>query len=180
VSVKALETIYKGYRFRSRTEARWAVFFDAIGLRYQYEKEGFDLHCGKYLPDFYLPDIEYWFEVKGQNPTADEISKCSFLFWETNYPVLMASGPPSPEPQLLHVPLIMTDEEKSDGIGSVYPRYFFADDRKNEREFWLIDDAAEIFWWLGPENGPDHGKHPLVHSATKRAYEASRAARFGT
>ena len=26
--IKAIETYYKGYRFRSRLEARWAVFFD--------------------------------------------------------------------------------------------------------------------------------------------------------
>jgi hypothetical protein len=28
MSAKAIETHYKGYRFRSRLEARWAVFFD--------------------------------------------------------------------------------------------------------------------------------------------------------
>jgi hypothetical protein len=28
--IKAIETSYKGYRFRSRLEARWAVFFDAL------------------------------------------------------------------------------------------------------------------------------------------------------
>lgn len=35
--IKAIETSYKGYRFRSRTEARWAVFFDALGVRWEYE-----------------------------------------------------------------------------------------------------------------------------------------------
>ena len=29
--IKAIPTEYKGYRFRSRLEARWAVFFDACG-----------------------------------------------------------------------------------------------------------------------------------------------------
>jgi hypothetical protein len=32
-----------GYRFRSRLEARWAVFFDVAGIPWQYEPEGFDL-----------------------------------------------------------------------------------------------------------------------------------------
>lgn len=32
-----------GYRFRSRLEARWAVFFNNIGLEYEYEMEGFDM-----------------------------------------------------------------------------------------------------------------------------------------
>jgi hypothetical protein len=31
-NIKAIETLYRGYRFRSRTEARWAVFFDGVGL----------------------------------------------------------------------------------------------------------------------------------------------------
>ena len=51
--IKAIETVYNGYRFRSRLEARWAVFFDALGVEYEYEPEGFKLPSGKcYLPDF--------------------------------------------------------------------------------------------------------------------------------
>jgi len=40
--LKAIDTKYKGYKFRSRLEARWAVYFDAIGLEWEYEKEGFE------------------------------------------------------------------------------------------------------------------------------------------
>ena len=36
-NIKAKETYYDGYRFRSRLEARWAVFFNNIGLEYEYE-----------------------------------------------------------------------------------------------------------------------------------------------
>ena len=51
--IKAIETRYKGYRFRSRLEARWAVFFDALGLEWEYEPEGYELSDGSwYLPDF--------------------------------------------------------------------------------------------------------------------------------
>ena len=32
MEIKPIETHYKGYRFRSRLEARWAVFFDAAKL----------------------------------------------------------------------------------------------------------------------------------------------------
>ena len=42
-SLKAIETFYNGYRFRSRLEAKWAVFMDALGVRWEYESEGFDL-----------------------------------------------------------------------------------------------------------------------------------------
>ena len=58
MSITAIETRYKGYRFRSRLEARWAVFFDALNLRWEYEKEGYELpDGGRYLPDFWLPDL---------------------------------------------------------------------------------------------------------------------------
>lgn len=63
----AIETRYKGYRFRSRLEARWAVFFDALGLTWDYEIEGFDLGpAGWYLPDFkvYGDREPVWVEVK--------------------------------------------------------------------------------------------------------------------
>jgi len=53
--IKAIETSYKGYLFRSRLEARWAVFFDALGIVWEYEREGFELDGLRYLPDFWLP-----------------------------------------------------------------------------------------------------------------------------
>ena len=64
MNIQAIETFYKGYRFRSRLEARWAVFFNELGIKWQYEVEGFELPSGRYLPDFYLPDYKCYFEVK--------------------------------------------------------------------------------------------------------------------
>jgi hypothetical protein len=63
-SIKAIETAYNGYLFRSRLEARWAVFFDAAGLLYQYEPQGFDLDGLLYLPDFWFPELCCWVEIK--------------------------------------------------------------------------------------------------------------------
>lgn len=65
--IKAIETHYNGYRFRSRLEARWAVFFDALGVRYEYEPEGFELSTGWYLPDFWLPELNLYAEIKSSN-----------------------------------------------------------------------------------------------------------------
>ena len=63
--IKPIETNYKGCRFRSRLEARWAVFFDSIGIEWEYEPEGFELPDGtRYLPDFYLPRSKTYAEVK--------------------------------------------------------------------------------------------------------------------
>ena len=75
-SIKAIETHYDGYRFRSRLEARWAVFFNAVGLEYQYEMEGFEMEGVRYLPDFYIPSLNRWFEIKGKALSELEIKKC--------------------------------------------------------------------------------------------------------
>lgn len=81
--IKPIETFYNGYRFRSRLEARWAVFFDALGVEYEYEPEGFLLPSGKrYLPDFKVkcwgtrgdksgPPFDLWIEVKGNMTESD-------------------------------------------------------------------------------------------------------------
>lgn len=63
--IGAIETEYSGIKFRSRLEARWAVFFDRCGLEWRYEVEGFQAGGYKYLPDFYLPRPKTWCEVKG-------------------------------------------------------------------------------------------------------------------
>lgn len=79
-TIKAIETRYKGYRFRSRLEARWAVFFDELGFDWEYEKEGFDLGSGiKYLPDFYIKNCNAWIEIKGGEANDSEIEKCIAL-----------------------------------------------------------------------------------------------------
>ena len=74
-TLKAIDTRYAGHLFRSRLEARWAVFFDRLGLRWEYEPEGFVLPDGtRYLPDFRLhtPQGERrWVEVKPSHITSD-------------------------------------------------------------------------------------------------------------
>ncbi len=63
--IKPIETHYAGCRFRSRLEARWAVFFDQLGISWDYEPEGFVVAGKPYLPDFWLPELDIWAEVKG-------------------------------------------------------------------------------------------------------------------
>ena len=78
MSIQAIQTVYKGYRFRSRLEARWAVFFDALGIAWEYEKEGFQLSDGEwYLPDFWLPSFcgGMWAEVKPGGGTFDHVEQ---------------------------------------------------------------------------------------------------------
>lgn len=78
--IHAIETRYKGYRFRSRLEARWAVFFDNLRIKWEYEPEGFDLgSLGWYLPDFLFPDRGTFAEIKPIFPTSLEIEKAAAL-----------------------------------------------------------------------------------------------------
>lgn len=98
--IKAIETRYKGYRFRSRLEARWAVFFDSLGIRWQFEPEGFDLSergLGYYLPDFFLPDQNYWIEVKPESfdcRDTDAYKKLAYVAAATNAGGLLVAGEP--------------------------------------------------------------------------------------
>lgn len=78
--MKAIETSYKGYRFRSRLEARWAIYFDTLGVEWEYEPEGFILDDGTmYLPDFYIKDWDCYAEVKPAQFTEQEYNKCRGL-----------------------------------------------------------------------------------------------------
>lgn len=45
-----IPTLYRGIRFRSRLEARWAAFFDQVGWPWTYEP----LDLAGYIPDFLL------------------------------------------------------------------------------------------------------------------------------
>lgn len=67
-TIQAIETSYAGCRFRSRLEARWAVFFNHLGIRWEYESQGYELPDGtRYLPDFHLPVGDLFVEVKGNS-----------------------------------------------------------------------------------------------------------------
>src|SRR5262245_29876826 len=103
--VKAITTVYKGYRFRSRLEARWAVFFDSLRIKYRYEVEGFDLDGVYYLPDFWLPHIVpelaadgwgLWVEIKPLPISDDELKKVVSLVEKTKHNALVFQGDPWP------------------------------------------------------------------------------------
>jgi hypothetical protein len=81
--MKAIPTTYAGVEFRSRLEASVAAHFDKIGLRWDYEPEGFELSDGtRYLPDFYLPQARAWLEVKGaHNERTDKLEKFAAELW---------------------------------------------------------------------------------------------------
>lgn len=93
--IKAIETPYRGITYRSRTEARWAVYLDELRISYDYEPEGIDLGGEWYLPDFWLPQPGVWLEVKGVEPDERERRVAALLSKVARCPVLIAVGAPS-------------------------------------------------------------------------------------
>ncbi|PYS21324.1 MAG: hypothetical protein DMF72_17705 [Acidobacteria bacterium] len=97
----AIETKYNGHRFRCRLEAKWAVFLDAMGIEYDYEREGYTLNGLWYLPDFWLPlpkdhtefeDAGYWLEIKPRLLTAKEALKIERLVRDTGHHAFAICG----------------------------------------------------------------------------------------
>lgn len=78
--MRVIPVNYKGRPFRSMTEARWAIFLDAMGIKWEYEKDGYSIngHLG-YIPDFYLPELNAWLEVKGEMKEIDKLKISEFV-----------------------------------------------------------------------------------------------------
>lgn len=95
--IKAIPATYNGVTFRSRTEARWAVFFDALGVRWEYEHEGYQLPSGWYLPDFWLPELSggMFAEIKPRRaPTEREAQAVKELCAATGKMTCIFPGAP--------------------------------------------------------------------------------------
>lgn len=97
--IKPSETEFDGYRFRSRLEARWAVFFKDYGIAFEYELEGYKLPSGlQYLPDFYLPHLDTFVEVKPHRRlTRKELTKITEFALEGDKRLLLIVGTPTNE-----------------------------------------------------------------------------------
>lgn len=94
MTIKALETSYKGYRMRSRLEARWAIVFEQTGLTWEYEKQGLDVNGTPYLPDFWIEDWKTWVEIKPRNGTDKGVQLCKDLSLHDR--VMLIRGNPWP------------------------------------------------------------------------------------
>lgn len=187
-TIKAIETKYKGYRMRSRSEARFAVFLDALNVRWEYELETFDLgKPGWYLPDFWLPDLRAWIEIKGPEPTFEEQQKARALAIQSENPVFIFYGtmtvPTSGEGRFYRA----ADGFRALGYGAIknaawsrlpYPNYSF---------LWVECKTCHAVDVIGV--GPTLEVTKTICSCDKahvtpmgerlgRAYEAARSARF--
>lgn len=96
MTIRAIETSYKGYRFRSRLEARWAVFFDAVNLRWEYEAEGYDVDGNWYLPDFVVSigRCAVYIEIKPKTIGTEEFMRLHRFVLRNQGSLILLEGSP--------------------------------------------------------------------------------------
>lgn len=89
-------TVYhhNGYRLRSYTELLWARVLEAADIFYLYEPDLIRVEDGFYLPDFWLPNVGIYVEVKGGWPTEEEIQKADAVMDRTGREVVFLCGKP--------------------------------------------------------------------------------------
>jgi hypothetical protein len=169
---KAIDTIYDGCHFRSRLEARWAVFFKSLGIPYQYEVEGFDIEGLLYLPDFWLPEQRSFFEVKGPLTFNSGERKARALSIASQCPVFMFGNIPSTD-----------DLDNFVGGGDAY-----YPDGEDQDYFWCVSKCCGKYdiSYLGrservvccKENKERHKEYSQNHPSLVLAYMAARQHRF--
>jgi hypothetical protein len=196
--MKAIETIYAGHRFRSRLEARWAVVFDTLGIRWEYEPEGFETSAGRYLPDFrfdglsvrHCPDSaaydgpppRVWAEVKGAPLSDVEARKVMAFAFDSGEPRWVVALGAIPDWGCLP---LFTGWGKIDGIPRAMSWALVALTRDLDLSEW----RACGDWYGEPQRDelpkfsghfrrkppiPDYRDYPQVEAA----FDAGRMARF--
>ena len=88
------EIKFDGYIFRSKIEAQWYTLFQELRVEVHYEPETFALEIGSklvnYLPDFYIPHLDCYIEIKmSTKPTNEECVKCFCLAQQTGKDVYL-------------------------------------------------------------------------------------------
>jgi hypothetical protein len=188
MTIQAIETRYAGCRFRSRLEARWAVFFDRLGVAWEYEPQGYLVGPDNrpYLPDFWLPEEQVWVEIKGGPHQLDLVLllAATVPHWgglprAVDDRRMLVLGPlPTPGGRVAHSLLTfhkgdVTREWAEFGIAGLREFCDPGDSRGN----WLGDDSGDI----------GHPSPPLTdcrylpgtnHGFVADAYAAARSARF--
>lgn len=132
--IKAIPTIYAGITYRSRTEARWARFWQLTHTPFIYEPEGYRLSGDWYVPDFLLCLPNVYFEVKPTEPTARELRVARLLAVESGRPVVIACGAPG-----ANVKLVV-----SFSVGGNLPGFLVQE--HEQCGAWLVGDTCGGEW----------------------------------
>ena len=163
-----IETKYNGYKFRSRLEARWAVFFDEMDIKFQYEPEGFKLASGWYLPDFWLPQVEMWAEVKQNKLNKKECCLAYDLSESTGYPCLMLVGVPDFRPYKSVTVHLGIDEKGEVVTGDIDIFYYLTSLYLSEGNFCYCQEPCPD---LDPEEYGNNYKKAVYAARSERFYE---------
>jgi hypothetical protein len=178
--MKPIETRAYGHRFRSRLEARWAVAFTEARIEWQYEPEGFDLgDAGPYLPDFWLPQVSMWAEVKAGRPTVEEVSKAEALARQSGFPCLLFVGPPAAHAYwAIHPDPFWINVSGTFGCLAVMDCCPFegSDYHLTERRFYTCCGAADPSLFPMPFD-PGYGPHPAIDAALSARFEHGESPR---
>lgn len=192
--MNAIQTKYAGCLFRSRLEARWAIFLDRMRYKWVYEPEGFVLPSGPYLPDFELPEFGMYLEIKGFCATEIEKKRCYELS-QIEKPVLLSEGNIGEETMTLYAidacdsgggdyevnahwcdPCYVIQDTDTFTSFDSHPRTptLAVSDSRVERDRSVLDAN----WKSIPCKFVDVVKYHLTSLCVQPAYEAARSARF--
>jgi hypothetical protein len=173
---KPIPTRFDGFRFRSMLEARWAVFFNALDIKYLYEPQGFVTDGRPYLPDFCLLIGEMtWAEVKPAIETdADGVKRWkSFVEARGEHGVLLTDMTNRPGPFLFlgPEPGQRTERYEDWANWSACPDGYHFEPVPSCR-FWECDSCATEEYAALFDN--DGYRHPKIAAA----YELARSYQF--
>jgi hypothetical protein len=181
MGMHAIETIYDGHRFRSRIEAKWAVFFKSLALPYHYEPEGFNFDGSCYLPDFWIPSWKSYVEIKWEKPSLEELGKAELLNAQLGKNLLLVYGEPWPKkynviPFGSHQVLMHAD-------GTMLQ---FMQCRRCTNIFLVSIDDSDTHWAGSTIGHPTAAsdcrgcsdRYPLIHNEIERAFSNAMTARF--
>jgi hypothetical protein len=124
--IKPIPTKYKGVQFRSRLEAKWAVFFDGIQFPWRYEEMPYRMTNGsKYYPDF-TSVLEFAIEIKPIVPNQDYRNKLLDSSMAQQEPILLLCG----------YPRVLRETRKFPSLG-----YYYSGDG-NEEALWFVNECG--------------------------------------
>jgi len=89
----AIETRLSGVLYRSRLEARWAIWFRELGIEVEYEAHGYRVAGRMRWPDFWSETLGCYIEVKPEGVEPDEALALG-VAEASGEPLLWLSGNP--------------------------------------------------------------------------------------
>lgn len=143
-TIKAIETRYAGCRFRSRLEARWAVFYERMGIKWEYEPQGFLIDGQPYLPDFWLPEHETWIEIKGAEADLGYGDLLAKFAEAADKPIVMFTGP---------IPAPGSFNGHKRGAEPCTGEVFYPDGWDNDQRWWICWRCGKPYIAFGFSDG---------------------------